>query len=257
MLCMGRKSSKRKLAVAPSSGTSEEDVVRTLARGHISSCRQLPWGSNYTFLATVATDFSEIRAIYKPRRGEAPLWDFPQGTLYLREYASYVLSRALGWPSIPPTVIRDGPWGVGSFQLYIELMPGQDYFSFYARYVSDLQRVAVFDALANNADRKGGHCLLDRQGRLWIIDHGLTFNTEPKLRTILWDWSGQPIPPGVVEGLRQVRPQLEPGGKLWASLSKLLAREEMSALAERWDGLLERPVFPLRGPYRSVPWPPF
>ncbi len=263
---MGRKHSRRRHSIggqdessgaATFEGSPDADILRLLARGHISSCRELPWGSNYTFLATIVADATQIRAVYKPRRGEAPLWDFPQGTLYLREYASYVLSRGLGWPSIPPTVVRDGPWGIGSFQLYVDPLPGQDYFSFHAQYASELQKVAVFDALANNADRKGGHCLLDRRGRLWVIDHGLTFNTDPKLRTVLWDWSGQAIPSEIVERMREVRPHLEPGEKLWARLRKLLAGDELDALARRWDGLLERPIFPLRGPYRSVPWPPF
>lgn len=234
-----------------------DEVIRLLARGQVSSFQPTPWGSNYTFIVILVDGQRELEAIYKPRRGESPLWDFPPGTLYLREYASYLMSRPLGWPAIPPTVIREGPLGIGSFQLFIHPHLGQDFFSLKAQYVLELQRVAVFDVLVNNADRKGGHCLLDDEGRLWVIDHGLTFHVDPKLRTVLWDWSGQPIPSIIVEDLRRVRPRLNPREKLMRSLRELLAEEEVEALARRWDVLLERPVFPLRGPYRSVPWPPF
>ena len=134
-------------------------------------------------------------AVYKPRRGEAPLYDFPDGTLYRREFAAYVVSEAIGWHLVPPTVIRDGPYGVGTAQLFIDAQPKRNYFTLREDRSDDLKPMAAFDVFANNADRKGAHCLLDPEDRIWGIDHGLTFNVDYKLRTVIWDFSGQPVSP--------------------------------------------------------------
>ena len=145
------------------------------------------WGSNYTFLVNIEHQDARLLAIYKPRMGERPLWDFPDGTLCNRETASYLTSEALGWSMVPPTFLRDGTRGVGSVQLFIDHNPEEHYYTFdKLRVTHQLERMAIFDAIANNADRKGGHCILDDDQHLWGIDHGLTFNISEKLRTVIW-----------------------------------------------------------------------
>ena len=151
---------------------------------------QILSSSNYAFLARVDDGELQALAVYKPRRGEVPLWDFAPGTLCMREVAAYVLSHALGWPLIPPTVLRDGSYGPGVVQLYIEADVDAHYFTFREERRADLVPVALFDIVTNNADRKGGHLLLDRDSRIWAIDHALTFHAEPKLRTVIWDFAG-------------------------------------------------------------------
>lgn len=154
--------------------------------------------SNYVYLASLRGPAGEtLAAIYKPQRGERPLWDFPEGTLHLREVAAYRLSLVLGWPFIPPTVLRDGPGGEGSLQLFVEHDPNRHFFEQREEpaLVPQLQRIALFDYVANNADRKGGHCLLDADGRIWAIDHGLCFHAQYKLRSVIWDWAGEPAIP--------------------------------------------------------------
>src|SRR5690606_34583588 len=149
-----------------------------------TSCELIPWGSNYTFAAAlVDQQGGRCLAVYKPRRGEAPLYDFPSGTLFLRERAAYLAARLLGWDFIPPTIIRTGPHGIGSVQLFVEAEENAHYFEFHRQRAAELQSMALFDLLVNNADRKAGHCLLGKDGRVWGIDHGLTFHHLPKLRT--------------------------------------------------------------------------
>ena len=219
-------------------------------------CKLIPWGSNYTFLAKLdGGEAGEGLVIYKPRQGEAPLYDFPDGTLYRREYGAYLVSQALGWRFIPPTVIREGPHGIGAVQLFIPSIRGATYFTFREERVAELQQVAVFDFLTNNADRKGGHCLLGVDGRVWGIDHGLTFNTVPKLRTVIWEFRGTPIPPGLLRDLQTFATELEKEGQIAAALRELIEAEEMAALYRRLQHLLITGMFPEPGPWRSVPWP--
>jgi len=232
-----------------------EVSLRILERGNIESWEVMPWASNYTMCLLISSDEGSCLAVYKPRRGEAPLWDFPSGTLYRREYASYLASQSLGWSFIPPTVIREGPYGVGSVQLYIETEPRADYFKFRGEHTAELQRIALFDALANNADRKAGHCLKGLDGRIWGIDQGLTFNSVHKLRTVIWDWAGKPIPKDMLEELRAFQRQLSPKSALVNALAKLIAEEEIEAARKRLSTLLSTGIFPHPGPYRSVPWP--
>jgi hypothetical protein len=238
-----------------------EDPFPLLERGTIDSIELIPWGSNYTFAALViGAEGERCYAVYKPRRGEVPLRDFPGGTLYKREVAAYLFSRHLGWNMIPPTVVREeGPHGIGSLQLYVEPRAGASgqYERLRESHRCDLQRMAVFDVLANNADRKGGHCLLDVRGHIWGIDHGLTFHNVPKLRTVIWDYCGEPIPAELVDSLvafRSSRPRMS---ALRQALEPLLASAEYDALLQRWDRLLANPCFPNLDPYRNVPWPPF
>ncbi len=238
-----------------------EDPFGLLERGAIEAIELIPWGSNYTFAALlVGEDGDRCYGVYKPRRGEVPLRDFPGGTLYKREVAAYRFSRHLGWDLIPPTVVREeGPHGIGSLQLYVEPRAGASgqYERLRESHACDLKRMAVFDLLANNADRKGGHCLLDVRGHVWGIDHGLTFHWVPKLRTVIWDYCGQPIPAALVVDLRGLRRSNERMAALEADVRPLLLDQEWDALLQRWDRLLANPCFPDLDPYRNVPWPPF
>jgi uncharacterized repeat protein (TIGR03843 family) len=214
--------------------------------------------SNYVFLATLAHDrFGEGLGIYKPSQGERPLHDFPPGTLYEREVGAYQLSRLLGWNLIPPTVERGGPQGVGSMQLYIEHDPSQHYFDFREQdsLHEQLIRFAAFDLVANNADRKGGHLLLDGDGRLWGIDNGLCFHSQRKLRTVVWDFAGEPLPDRCVEDLERAAECLVSGDESADALRRCLSEPEREALAARCRELAGHPVLPEMFPYRCVPWP--
>jgi len=215
----------------------------------------LPWGSNYTFLMSICRDEAEALAIYKPRRGERPLWDFPDGTLCQREVAAYVVSEALSWHIVPPTVLRGGPQGVGMVQSFIEHDPDQHYFTFGRQHRSQLQVIALFDFIVNNADRKGGHCLLDSSGTIWAIDHGICFHTQPKLRTVIWDFADQRIPSELVDDMTTLldRPGREGTAR---ALRELLSQAEIAAVFKRIEGLVRTKRYPEPGPGRQYPWPP-
>jgi len=195
--------------------------------------------------------------VYKPRRGESPLWDFPSGTLCLREVAAHHLARELGWPRIPPTVLRSaGPFGTGSLQLFVDAQPGIRHLDDGAVPAERWLEIAAFDVLSNNADRKGGHFLLDEKGTLWAIDHGLTFHVDPKLRTILWEYAGDPLPaelrPGLERAVRGLR-----GARLGRVLGRWLDSDEMAILERRARQMLDPGWrFPPPRSRRAVPWPP-
>lgn len=234
------------------------EIVRIsnfLEHGELTSCNALYRGTNHVFLISLVKERETIKAIYKPRQGERPLWDFPDGTLYTREYAAFLVSQALGWELVPPTVIRSGPYGIGSMQWFVEAKPGADYHSLREKCLSVLKRVAVFDYLSNNADRKAGHFLEGQDGRLWLIDHGLTFNAEPKLRTVIWDFAGEPVPQELITDVIALQEELVQTKPLRKRLSRLLATEEIEALEHRISRLIDNPVFPQPESYRSVPWP--
>jgi hypothetical protein len=235
---------------------SVERVIALLQQGKITLEGLMPDSSNYTFLVRVGADDLEGLAIYKPRRGERPLWDFPRGTLCQREAAAYLVSEALEWHLIPPTVLRDvEPHGFGSLQLFVDADPDAHYFSLRGNFDDQCMRIAAFDVLVNNADRKGGHILLDAENRLWAIDHGITFHAEPKLRTVIWEYAGQPIPTALVEDIGRLPEQIE-SGALGQVLAELLEPYEIEAFRRRIDRLLRRPIFPHPGGGRSMPWPP-
>lgn len=236
---------------------SMECISSVLREGEIIACARLLSGSNQVFLLTFATEATgQTTAVYKPRCGESPLFDFRDGTLYKREYAAYVVSLALGWGLVPPPVIRSGPRGIGTVQWFVESKKGSDFFTVRHSHRTDLERIAVFDCVVNNADRKWGHCIEDTKGRVWAIDHGLTFNVVPKLRTVIWDFSGQPIPTGVLADLEALQTQLSSPSLLARCLSVLLTPEEIRALKQRLEALLSSGAFPQPGPYRCTPWPP-
>ena len=233
-----------------------ERALKLLAEGNIKLHGLLPWSSNYTFLVSVSDGELEALAVYKPSKGERPLWDFPEGTLAWREVAAYVVSQALGWELVPPTVLRDGPHGPGMVQLYMDVDHEQHYFTFGEKHVEEAQRIAVLDALINNADRKAGHVLQDAQGHIWAIDHGVCFSPEPKLRSVIWDFAGQPIPSDILDDLRALRGQMSKRTPFIHALEKLLAPEEIQAMRRRLDALIARARFPRPGSDRHYPWPP-
>ncbi len=232
-------------------------ILQVLLEAEVRSVQLAPDGSNYTFYAVLEHAVAgRWVGVYKPQRGEAPLWDFPSGTLYKREYGAYLVSEALGWNFVPPTVVRDGPYDVGTMQLFVPSVQGANYFSFRAERAAELQRMAAFDAFTNNADRKGSHCLLGLDGRLWGIDHGLCFNVEHKLRTVIWDFQGDPVPDHLLVDLRRLLERLMGGGDIAAQLGDLIHQSELDMLKRRLEALVRAGVYPPPGMRRSVPWPP-
>ena len=236
-------------------GVTDPPVPAALVTGELEILGLLPNASNYTFLVRATTSDVPLLAVYKPRRGETPLWDFPRGTLCQREVAAYIVSRALGWPNIPATILREGPEGVGSVQRFVEFDPNEHYFTLEGTRDDDFVRVALFDLVVNNADRKGGHCLLSGDDTLWVVDHGVCFHEEPKLRTVIWGFIGRAIPDALMVDMRRVREDLA-GGALQADLEPLLSTEELAALDERLADLIAGGRFPEPGPGRPYPWPP-
>ena len=225
-------------------------AIEVLKNGEIVSCQLTRAGSNYTFLAQVHLGDHTYPAIYKPRDGEALLWDFPTGTLYKREYAAYLLSEILGWNFIPFTTIREGPYGIGSVQQYVEHDPRQNYYTLnqdgsnFAGRSNELRTIACFDLVANSTDRKANHLIVSADGKLWSIDHGLTFHADTKIRTVIWDFSGEPIPEHLLAELSGLAAQLEtPQGRL-QELLELLRPEEAVALKERVEWVLRDGVYP-------------
>lgn len=231
----------------------ERAVVRALETADILESQLVPWGSNYTFAVALQTDDVEpFIAIYKPEQGEAPLWDFPMGTLFEREYAAYLLSRFLGWRFVPPTVIRTGPHGIGTVQLYIEPEQGFDRFYDEDSFRSQLQQMALFDLIANNADRKASHFFLGRfQRQIWGIDHGLTFNVDPKLRTVLWEFGGEPIPNALCRRLSRIERHQE---QLFSLLDPYLATDEILMLLIRAEQIANGGVMPVLASRRNIPF---
>ncbi|HZU87297.1 MAG TPA: SCO1664 family protein, partial [Anaerolineaceae bacterium] len=235
-----------------------EQILTALQEGEITLQGQFVRGSNYTFLAETQSGEITLKAVYKPARGEQPLWDFPAGTLGKREAAAYLVSQALGWGMVPPTVFRrKGPLGRGSLQLFIPHNPNRHYFNFTPQEKQRLRPVAVLDVLINNADRKGGHILLDEQDQLLLIDHGICFHVEDKLRTVVWDFAGQVIPAELLADVQRIINEIETQGTLVVALKPLLRLSEIRAILRRGKDLLEKGCFPLpSGERRVIPWPP-
>ncbi|MBI4638569.1 MAG: SCO1664 family protein [Candidatus Rokubacteria bacterium] len=222
-----------------------------LTRGEVAVKGRLPCSSNATFLCELALAGSSTLAVYKPQRGERPLWDFPPG-LFNRELAAYRLSDALGWGLVPLTVRRDGPYGEGSFQLFVHADFDQHYFTLLEEpaHHERLKRICAFDLLANNADRKSGHCLLGPDGKIYAVDNGLTFHAEPKLRTVIWQFGGEPVPGAALEDVRRLLAAGLPQG-----LTELLHQTEGDAFRARAEALLVDGRFPLDAGGVRYPWP--
>jgi uncharacterized repeat protein (TIGR03843 family) len=227
-----------------------------LRNGELDVEGRLVEASNTTLYCSVRRRGVLAACVYKPVAGERPLWDFPEGTLAEREVAAYEVSAASGWDIVPPTVYRDGPFGPGMVQLWIDVDETADVVALLRRSNSDqLRRIAVFDAMINNADRKGGHLLPTHAGHIYGIDHGVTFNADPKLRTLLWQWAGEPLTDEAVDVLSTLRAQLE--GPLGDRLRELLTTREVRRTVRRVDHLLRARCHPWPdGDWPAIPWPP-
>ncbi|MCI3243725.1 SCO1664 family protein [Streptomyces spinosisporus] len=260
--------------------------VELLADGELTVRGRIREASNAALYCTISHEGREAACIYKPVAGERPLWDFPDGTLAQREVAAYEVSEATGWGLVPPTVLREGPYGEGMVQLWIEASADGDAPELLALVDAEepepgwkaiglaevgegrtallvhaddvrLRRLSVLDAVINNADRKGGHLLPTSEGRLYGIDHGVTFNTENKLRTLLWGWAGEPLDPEAVGVLKTLQEALGAQGALAARLSALITRAELDATRARVAELLESGKHPEPGgEWPAIPWPP-
>ncbi len=239
--------------------TDQPEILQEiLEKGEIKIKGQFTRGYNYTFLVNVCFAEHEIPAVYKPGRGEQPLWDFPEHTLAGREVCAYLVSQALGFGLVPFTVLREGPLGPGSLQQYIDYNPNYHYFTFKPAELERLRPVALFDLLINNADRKGSHILVEKGTRkIFLIDHGLCFHAEDKLRTVVWDFAGEPIPPDLLAAVSTFLTDLERPGGPSASLEGYLSPEELAALGLRARALLTVGHFPLPPEdRRAFPYPP-
>lgn len=271
----------------PSPRLTDAELITLLGKGQLTVLGQVRGASNAVLYCSVAYEGEQAHCVYKPVAGEQPLWDFPDGTLAQREVAAYEVSEVTGWGLVPPTVLRDGPYGQGMCQLWIEAAPQDEDAPGLLALIEDeepgegwkpvvlaevgegrtallvhaddvrLRRLAVLDAVINNGDRKGGHLLPAPDGRLYGIDHGVTFNADDKLRTLLWGWAGEPLPAEAVEVLDRLAAELEPGAALVTRLGELITAAEIGALrarvaALRGTGLHREPS----GEWPAIPWPP-
>jgi uncharacterized repeat protein (TIGR03843 family) len=229
------------------------DLLRT---GSLSVEGRLVDASNTTLYCALSAGGITTACVYKPVRGERPLWDFPDGTLAQREVAAYVVSAALGWNVVPPTVLRDGPYGEGMVQLWMDGDESVDLTRLVRDDLPPLRRMVLFDAIVNNADRKGGHLIPMPGGHVYGVDHGVSFHQQDKLRTVLWSWAGEALPEEAVDALSEFRALLE--GSLDDALSALLTRREVVAVRRRVDRLLRDRRYPEpSGDWPAIPWPPF
>lgn len=236
----------------------EPDAQRRLLReGGIKARGLMPDCSNYTYLAEVCgSDDSQTLAIYKPAAGETPLDDFPDGTLGKREVAAYVVSDALHWNVVPLTVYRqDGPLGAGSLQQFIHADMRQHYFSLMPARAADFRTMAAFDVIVNNADRKSGHCLIDRDGHIWGVDNGLTFHPLPKLRTVIWEFAGEAVPSNLRHDADRLAADLQARAGWVNRLRELLTAPELKALAYRARRLADDGRYPPPTSRWAYPWP--
>jgi uncharacterized repeat protein (TIGR03843 family) len=232
------------------------DALRLLRDGALDVEGRLYDASNATLFCTVTLDGVTAACVHKPVAGERPLWDFPDGTLAAREVSAYLVSEALGWDIVPPTVLRDGPFGVGMCQLWIDIDETVDIGALARSDHPQLRRMAVYDAVVNNADRKGGHLLPTADGHLYGVDHGVCFSIDDKLRTVLWRWRGKRLTDEAIDALSGLRAQLE--GELGAALRGLLDPDEVAVTIIRLDRLLSTRRHPLPSDeWPPVPWPPF
>ena len=236
--------------------TDVPTALEALRLGHLEIEGRLVDASNATLYCSLSYGDFSAACVYKPVRGERPLWDFPDGTLAEREVAAYALSEATGWEVVPPTVLREGPFGEGMVQLWVDGDETVDLAELAQGNSASLRRMAVFDAVVNNADRKGGHLIPMPDGHVYGVDHGICFSTDDKLRTLLWQWAGDPLTDEAVDMLSRLRAELE--GDLGETLYGLLTRREVARTVRRVDRLLRFRCHPEpSGDWPSVPWPPF
>ncbi|WP_199548818.1 SCO1664 family protein [Streptomyces sp. N35] len=271
--------------IPPRGVSSSKLSAELLTHGELTVRGRIREASNAVLLCDLSYEGDSAACVYKPVAGERPLWDFPDGTLAEREVAAYEVSEATGWGLVPPTVLREGPYGTGMCQLWIDAPeepgpgllalldteePGEGWKAVAFAEVGEgrqallvhadderLRRLAVLDAVINNADRKGGHLLAAPEGHLYGIDHGVTFHTENKLRTLLWGWAGEPLPSWALTALTELSAALAPEGALAVRLGELLTPAEVDATRARVRGLLRSGVHPVpSGEWPAIPWPP-
>ncbi len=264
--------------------TGPDPRHQTLRKGEVEVIGRIRSASNATFLCEARLGDDRVQCVYKPVAGEQPLWDFPDGTLAGRELAAHLVSEALGWDIVPHTIIRKGPAGPGMIQLwvdqsedpegtglvdlcpvdavppgYLSVLTAYDYSGGEVALVHaddpQLRRMAVFDVIVNNADRKGGHVLAGTDGRVYGVDHGVSLHVHDKLRTVLWGWAGQPVDDETLDGVKALAAQID--SVLGEQLRRHLTAAEVEALRERVQALLERPVMPAPDRRRPLPWPAF
>ena len=244
--------------MAPAIRSLDGETQRRLLReARIKARGLMPDCSNYTYLAEVCgADGAQTLAVYKPAAGETPLDDFPDGTLGKREVAAYLVSDALGWGIVPYTVYRtDGPLGPGSLQQFIVADLRQHYFSLMPGRAADFRTMAAYDVIVNNADRKSGHCLIDREQHIWGVDNGLTFHIAPKLRTVIWEFAGEVVPAQLREDAGALASRLHATDGLARELRLLLTAAELKALTQRARRLAEAGVYPEPHSRWAYPWP--
>jgi uncharacterized repeat protein (TIGR03843 family) len=239
-----------------------EAALRLITDGELEVVGRLVSASNATLFCRVTIPDGPNggplvgTCIYKPVRGEAPLWDFPEGTLAARERAAYLVSASSGWRIVPPTVLRDGPFGDGMVQLWVDVDEAVDPVDLVNDADARLRRIAIFDAIVNNGDRKVGHLLPRPDGLVQGVDHGVCFNTDPKLRTVLWAWRGKRVRRGEIAEVQALRAALD--GELGTALEQILAADEVAVTRLRADEILESGRFPMPAPDRpAIPWPPY
>ncbi|GLW99723.1 SCO1664 family protein [Microtetraspora sp. NBRC 16547] len=244
------------VSVEGGAGLDDATALRLLRDGALDVAGRLVEASNMTLYCSVRLGELVAACVYKPVRGERPLWDFPDGTLAAREVAAYEVAAATGWRIVPPTVYRDGPFGPGMVQLWIDTDPDVDLLALIRGRTPELRRMAVFDAVVNNADRKGGHLLPLIDGHIYGVDHGVCFAVEDKLRTVLWQWRGNPLSREAVSVLVHLEREID-RGRLGRRLRELLTQAEVEATWERVRRLLDAGVHPYPSEdWPAVPWPP-
>ena len=234
-------------------------VLKSLLGSTMTLEGQFVYGSNYTYLVKVINKDITFHAVYKPTAGEMPLYDFPQGTLSKREVAAFLVSESLGWDLVPPIIYRydNLPMGPGSLQEYIEHDPEYHFFNFSDSEIQSLRPVALFDLLINNADRKGGHIFFDKGKHLWLIDHGICFHAEKKLRTVVWNFVGEKIPADLLQDITNFASSLKNKDRIFNQLSELLSKEEIISLIDRAEKILAGRTYPSPDHnIRPYPWPP-
>lgn len=243
-----------------STALSEAQVLELLQHGNMEEKGLLPYSSNHSFLVIVCEGQLTAPAVYKPQRGENPLWDFEWGTLCKRETGAFLISKQLSWDLVPPTVLREGAHGIGSVQLFIEHDGNVHYFTVAedARYTRAFRQLALFDFVVNNADRKSGHCLVGADQRVWAIDHGICFHTEYKLRSVIWEYSCEVIDATLLADLQGLRDALaDEKGSFYRQMCTLLSRPELTAVRRRVEHLVRTGTYPAPLPQRrNYPWPP-
>lgn len=227
------------------------ETISLLLRGEMTIESRLPYSSNATFLVSITDQEKSLKAIYKPMRGEKPLWDFEPG-LHRREVAAYRLAEAIGLHFVPPTILRDGPHGEGSVQLWIESNIDEHYFTIFEQRQDlhdQFRAMCAFDIVANNTDRKSGHVLVDKDSRIWGIDHGVCFSEDFKLRTVIWEFGGESISETLLDAIKPLITNVP------LDIAALLSEQEIVAINERTKWLVDGARFPVDPSGRHYPWP--